>query len=65
MSKQPLETAFPMLQVMQIPDKPRKESMLLMSEVGIPMREAGTSSRSPRPSSITQRSPITPDSRIG
>lgn len=40
MSKQDLDTAFPMLQVMQIPPKPRKQSMLLMSEVGIPMREA-------------------------
>jgi len=31
-------TAFPMLQVMQLPPKPRTNSMLLMSEVGIPLR---------------------------
>jgi phosphosulfolactate synthase len=35
-----METVFPMLQVMQIPPKPRRKSMLLMSEVGIPLREA-------------------------
>jgi phosphosulfolactate synthase len=33
------ETVFPMLEVMQTPAKPRNRSMLLMSEVGIPLRE--------------------------
>jgi len=32
-------TAFPMLEVMKLPPKPRKDSMILMSEVGIPLRE--------------------------
>ena len=35
-----METVFPMLEVMQIPDKPRKRCMLLMSEIGIPLRES-------------------------
>ena len=35
-----METVFPMLEVMQIPPKPRRDSMLLMSEHGIPLREA-------------------------
>ena len=35
-----METVFPMLDVMQIPPKPRRESMLLMSETGIPLRES-------------------------
>jgi phosphosulfolactate synthase len=35
-----MKTAFPMLQVMELPPKPRKRAMLLMSEVGIPMRES-------------------------
>ena len=35
-----METIFPMLEVMQIPPKPRRESMLLMSEIGIPLRES-------------------------
>ena len=30
--------AFPMLEVLQLPPKPRKNCMLLMSEVGIPLR---------------------------
>ena len=33
-----MPTAFPMLEVPKIPPKPRKHSMLLMSEVGIPLR---------------------------
>ncbi|MDB5809228.1 MAG: hypothetical protein JWN94_1350 [Betaproteobacteria bacterium] len=32
-------TALPMLEVLKLPPKPRKNSMLLMSEVGIPLRE--------------------------
>lgn len=32
-------TAFPMIQVPRIPPKPRRHSMLLMSEVGIPLRQ--------------------------
>jgi phosphosulfolactate synthase len=32
--------AFPMLEVLQLPPKPRKNCMILMSEVGIPMRAA-------------------------
>jgi len=35
-----METVFPMLQVMEIPPKPRRNAMLLMSEHGIPFREA-------------------------
>jgi phosphosulfolactate synthase len=35
-----MDTVFPMLEVMQIPAKPRRESMLLMSEVGIPLRQS-------------------------
>lgn len=35
-----LETVFPMLEVMQIPAKPRNRGMLLMSEVGIPLRQS-------------------------
>lgn len=35
-----METIFPMLEVMQIPPKPRKTSMLLMSETGIPLRQS-------------------------
>jgi phosphosulfolactate synthase len=35
-----METIVPMLKVMQIPPKPRNRAMLLMSEVGIPLREA-------------------------
>ena len=31
-------TAFPMLEVLQLPPKPRKDCMILMSEVGIPLR---------------------------
>ncbi len=31
-------TAFPMIEVPRIPPKPRRHSMLLMSEVGIPLR---------------------------
>lgn len=31
-------TAFPMLEVLQLPPKPRTKCMLLMSEVGIPLR---------------------------
>ncbi|MGE5524775.1 MAG: phosphosulfolactate synthase [Rhodospirillaceae bacterium] len=34
------ETVFPMLEVMRTPAKPRNRAMLLMSEVGIPLREA-------------------------
>ena len=34
--KQPV--AFPMLKVLQLPPKPRKNCMILMSEVGIPLR---------------------------
>jgi phosphosulfolactate synthase len=34
------DTIFPMLEVMQIPAKPRKDSMLLMSETGIPLRQS-------------------------
>ena len=30
--------AFPMLEVLQLPPKPRKNCMILMSEVGIPLR---------------------------
>ena len=30
--------AFPMLEVLQLPSKPRKNCMILMSEVGIPLR---------------------------
>jgi phosphosulfolactate synthase len=33
-----MPTAYPMLTVPRIPPKPRKNSMLLMSEVGIPLR---------------------------
>ena len=33
-----MHTAFPMLKVMQIPPKPRDRSLLMMSEVGIPLR---------------------------
>lgn len=32
------DVAFPMIEVPRIPPKPRRHSMLLMSEVGIPMR---------------------------
>lgn len=32
--------AFPMLEVLQLPPKPRKDCMILMSEVGIPLRQA-------------------------
>lgn len=32
--------AFPMLEVLQLPPKPRKNCMILMSEVGIPLRAA-------------------------
>jgi phosphosulfolactate synthase len=35
-----MDTIFPMLEVMQIPAKPRKSSMLLMSETGIPLRQS-------------------------
>lgn len=35
-----METIFPMLEVMPIPAKPRRESMLLMSETGIPLRQS-------------------------
>jgi len=35
-----METVFPMLQVMEIPPKPRRNAMLLMSEHGISLREA-------------------------
>jgi phosphosulfolactate synthase len=34
-----MQTAFPMLEVMRIPPKPRDRSLLLMSELGIPLRE--------------------------
>ncbi len=33
-----MQTVFPMLEVPKIPPKPRQKSMLLMSEVGIPLR---------------------------
>ena len=36
----PMETIFPMLEVMSLPPKPRRESMLLMSEIGIPLRQS-------------------------
>ena len=35
-----METIFPMLEVMRIPEKPRKSSMLLMSEIGISLRQS-------------------------
>jgi phosphosulfolactate synthase len=35
-----METIFPMLEVMQIPPKPRTSSMLLMSETGIALRQS-------------------------
>jgi phosphosulfolactate synthase (CoM biosynthesis protein A) len=35
-----MDTIFPMLEVMQIPPKPRTNSMLLMSEIGIPLRQS-------------------------
>jgi len=35
-----MDTIFPMLEVMQIPPKPRTSSMLLMSEIGIPLRQS-------------------------
>jgi phosphosulfolactate synthase len=35
-----METIFPMLEVMQIPPKPRRSSMLLMSETGIALRQS-------------------------
>jgi phosphosulfolactate synthase len=33
-----MQSVFPMLEVPKIPSKPRKKSMILMSEVGIPLR---------------------------
>jgi len=51
-------SAFGMLEVLQLPPKPRKNCMILMSEVGIPLRaNRRYSSRSPRPLSTTRRSP--------
>jgi phosphosulfolactate synthase len=35
-----MDTIFPMLEVMQIPPKPRTNCMLLMSEIGIPLRQS-------------------------
>jgi phosphosulfolactate synthase len=35
-----MKTVFPMLEVMQIPPKPRTSSMLLMSEIGLSLRQS-------------------------